>query len=138
MKTKITVAFLTLGLASACCAQTAQKKSVPTECTKIIRVHDSLPKGPFKTLPGESYKRSPVIKYQIQEDGTVSNAIVTRSSGVADIDKKELDAIARWKYKARPVGCGVIETEMTVTIDWAAKLKVDLIRTAWRPNFFRN
>jgi TonB family protein len=119
MNAKITVALLTFGLATACWGQNAQKKSVPTECTKVIRVHGSFPKGPFKTLPKESYKRSPVINYQIQEDGTVSNAIVTRSSGVADIDKKELDAIARWKYKARPVGCGVIDTEVTVTIDWA-------------------
>ncbi len=62
----------------------------------MIRVHGSFPKGPFKFLPKESYKRSPLIKYQIQEGGTVSDAILTRSSGVADIDKKVLDAVARW------------------------------------------
>jgi hypothetical protein len=50
----------------------------------------------------------------------VSNATVTRSSGVADIDKKERDATAGWDYKPRPVGCGAIETETSVTIDWAA------------------
>ncbi len=48
----------------------------------------------------------------------MSDAAITHSSGVADMDKKILDAIARWKYKPRPVGCGVIETEMTVTIHW--------------------
>jgi TonB family protein len=101
--------------------QDSQKKSVPPECTKMIRVHGSYPNGPFKTLPNESYKRSPTVKYLIQEDGTVSNISLTHGSGVADIDKKILDAIAHWKYKPRPVGCGVIETEMSVTIDWAAQ-----------------
>ena len=117
MKAKAAVVLLTLGLGSTCWAQDAEKKSVPAECTRTIRVHGSVPKGPFKFLPKESYKRSPLIKYQIQEGGTVSNATITRSSGVADIDKKVLDAVARWKYKPRPVGCGVIETEMSLTFD---------------------
>ena len=117
MKAKVAVALFTLGLGSTCRAQDAEKKSVPAECTRTIRVHGSVPEGPFKFLPKESYKRSPLIKYQIQEDGTVSNATITRSSGVADIDKKVLDAVARWKYKPRPVGCGVIETEMSLTFD---------------------
>ncbi len=119
MNPKIAVVLLVLGLGNACWGQDAQEKRVPAECTKTIRVHGSFPKGPFKFLPTESYKGRPVIKYQIQEDGTVSNAIVTRSSGVADIDKKILEAVARWKYKLRPAGCGVIGTEMSVIIDWA-------------------
>jgi TonB family protein len=119
MKPNICVVLLTLALANACWGQDSQKKVLPPECTKSIRVHGSLPKGPFKTLPNESYKRSPVIKYEIQEDGTVSSAAITRRSGVADIDKKFLDAISHWKFKPRPAGCGVIETEMSVTIDWA-------------------
>lgn len=102
MKLKISIVLLTIGLGSACWGQDAQKKSVPSECTKMIRVHGSFPKGPFKFLPKESYKGSPLIKYQIQEDGTVSGTILIRSSGVADIDKEVLDAVARWKYKPRP------------------------------------
>lgn len=117
MKAKVAVVLLTLGLGSACWPQDAEKKSVPAECTKTIRVHGSFPMGPFKFLPKESYKRSPLIEYQIQEDGTVSDATITRSSGVADIDKQVLEAVARWKYKPRPVGCGVIDTEMSVTFD---------------------
>jgi TonB family protein len=118
MKLNIRVVLLTLGLVTSCWSQDSQKKSLPPECTKTIRVHGSFPNGPFKTLPDESYKRSPTVKYLIQEAGTVSNATITRSSGVADMDKKILDAIAKWKYKPRPSGCGVIETEMTVTIHW--------------------
>jgi len=118
MKPNIGIVLLTLSLVSTCRSQDSQKKSLPPECTKTIRVHGSFLKGPFKTLPDESYKRSPTVKYLIQEDGTVSNASITRSSGVADVDRKVLDAIAQWKYKPRPSGCGVIETEMTVTIHW--------------------
>lgn len=119
MKPKIALVLLTLGLVSACWGQDAPKKRVSAECTKTTRVRGSFPKGPFRFLPKESYKRSPLIKYQIQEDGSVSNAIVTRSSGVADIDKRVLQAVARWKYKPRPAGCGIIDTEMSVIIDWA-------------------
>jgi len=118
MKPNIGVVVLTLGLVTTCRSQDSQKKSLQPECTKTIRVHGPFPKGPFKTHLDESYKRSPTVKYLIQEDGTVSNGTITRSSGVADMDKRILDAIAQWKYKPRPSGCGVIETEMTVTIHW--------------------
>jgi TonB family protein len=118
MKPTIGVVLLTLSLVTTCWSQDSQKTSLPPECAKTIRVHGSFPKGPFRTLPDESYKRSPVVKYLIQEDGTVSNTTITRSSGVADIDMKYRDAIAKWKYKPRPSGCGVIETEMTATIYW--------------------
>lgn len=118
MNPNIAVVLLTLSLATACWGQGSQKKSVPPECAKTTRIHGSFPNGPFKTLPNESYKRSPTVRYVIEEDGTVSNPAITRSSGVADMDKKILDAIARWKYKPRPAGCGAIETEMTVTIHW--------------------
>jgi TonB family protein len=118
MQQKISVLLLTIVLGSACWGEEPQKKSVPPECAKLIRLHGSFPKGPFKFLPKESYKGSPLIKYQIQEDGTVSDVLLSRSSGVADIDKKILNAVVRWKYKPRPAGCGIIETEMSVTIDW--------------------
>jgi TonB family protein len=118
MKLNIGVALLTLCLGAICWSQDSHKKSLPPECTKTIRVHGSFPKGPFKLLPKETYKGGPLIKYQVQEDGTVSDATLTRSSGVADIDKKVLDAIVRWKFKPRPVGCGVIDTDMFATIDF--------------------
>jgi len=118
MKPSIGVVLLSFGLVTTCCSQDSQKKNLPPECAKTIPVRDSFPKGPFKTLSGESYKRSPTVKFLIQEDGTVSDTTIVRSSGVADIDKKILDAIAKWKYKPRPSGCGVIENEVTLTIHW--------------------
>lgn len=95
-----------------------QQKAVPPECTKVTRVHGSFPKGPFKVLPAESYKNSPTVKFLIQEDGSVSDVRVTRSSGVADIDKKVRESVSQWKYKGRPSGCGLIENEGTVIIHW--------------------
>ena len=118
MKPTIAVALLTIGLWSACWGQGTQKKNVPSECTKLIRLRSTFPNGPFKFLPKETYKGGPLIKYQVQEDGTVSDATLARSSGVADIDKKAVDAVAHWKFKPRPVGCGVIDTEMYETIDF--------------------
>jgi TonB family protein len=119
MRLNLTALTCALGFATACWSQNAQQKSLPDSCTKTIRVHGTFPKGPYKTLANESYRRSPVVKYQIEEDGTVTNATLIRSSGVASIDKAVVDAIGRWKYKPRPKGCGQIETKMSVTIDWA-------------------
>jgi hypothetical protein len=78
-------------------SQDSEKKSLSPECTKPIRFQGSYPKGPFKILPAESYKRSPTIKFEIQENGTVINAVITRKSDVVDIDRKFLDTISRWK-----------------------------------------
>jgi TonB family protein len=111
---------LFLALGCPCRSQDAQKRSLPPECTKTIRVNGAFPTGPFKILPNETYKRPPFIRYQIQEDGAVSDAVLVHSSGVADVDKKVVDAVRSWKYQARPTGCGVIETKMSVVIDWAA------------------
>jgi len=118
MKPTIAVVLLTMGLWSACWSQGTQKKNVTSECTKLIGLHNTFPNRPFKFLPKETYKGGPLIKYQVQEDGTVSDATLARSSGVTDIDKKVLDAVARWKFKSRPVGCGVIDTEMFAEIDF--------------------
>jgi TonB family protein len=81
------------------------------------RIRGSFPEGPFHWLPGESYKNSPALKFQVNEDGTVSGVKLTRSSGVSDIDKHVVAAVSHWKYKPRP-GCGIIDTEMSLTIDW--------------------
>jgi TonB family protein len=119
MEPKLALAVLSLGFVTACWSQNAPRNSVPDSCTKVARIQGTFPKGPFKTLANESYKRSPLVRYQIEEDGTVTNVALARSSGVSDIDKKVVEAIAHWKYKTRPKGCGQIETSMTVTIDWS-------------------
>jgi TonB family protein len=108
----IMLAMVTVG-----CGQAPQAKKLPSECTPVALKRGSFPKGPFEYQPGESYKRSPVLKFEIKEDGTVTSIRITRSSGVTDIDRKVTAALRNWKYKPRP-GCGTVESETTVTIDW--------------------
>ena len=60
---------------------------------------------------------SPVIAFQILASGEVAQAHVKRSSGIADIDTYALNWIEGTKYNARP-GCGMIESEADVTIDF--------------------
>ena len=120
IRPNIAVVLITFSLTPICWGQNVQQQNVLAECTKMIRVHSSFPKGPFGTFAIESYKRPPILKYKIKENGTVTDATVTRSSGVAEIDKNPIDAIRHWQYKPRPAGCGYIETQMLVLIHWAA------------------
>ena len=60
---------------------------------------------------------SPIVAFEILESGEVSNVRLKRSSGIADIDDNALAWIRSMKYNSRP-GCGVIDSETGVTIDW--------------------
>ena len=69
-----------LGATVICSGQTAQESKVPSRCILRVWKRKPFPKGRFSFLPNESYKRSPIVKFQINEDGTVSNTKVTRRS----------------------------------------------------------
>ena len=69
-------------------------------------------------LPTEHYRQHPVVSYNIEEDGRVTNVKLVRSSGVPRIDKDFMEQTALNRYKPRPAGCGLIETKMDLTIDW--------------------
>lgn len=96
--------------------QASAKTTLSKQCEPMA-ISRPLPKGPFHTLPNESLKNSPLLKFQINEDGTVTNVRLLRGSGVSDIDKQEVAYVLRWKYKPRPQGCGVLELEMSINID---------------------
>lgn len=64
---------------------------------------------------GEKYKNSPVVAFQIQESGEVTNVVLKRSSGVANIDAHALASIRGLKFNKRP-GCGVVESQGDVLI----------------------
>lgn len=121
MRDKIIVSIFVLSVAIACSGQTAHdEKKLPARCAVTQREHSPLPKPsdhPFKYKRGDVYKRPPVVKFQVNENGTVSNVKIVRSSGGGDIDRLVLDSISTWKYKTRP-GCGIVYNEMTVLIDW--------------------
>jgi TonB family protein len=62
----------------------------------------------------------PVVAFQILESGEVVNIVLTQSSGIRDKDNAALDWVKRTKYNNRP-GCGTVESEVGVTIDFAAR-----------------
>jgi TonB family protein len=103
-------------LTAPCLCQTPRKEKVSPECKHRALLSKAGPTGPYKFLPGETYKQSPTVKFQINEDGTVSKVKLIRSSGVKDIDKQVVTTVSGWKFKAVP-GC-VLDSEMTVLIHW--------------------
>jgi TonB family protein len=111
-------AFLTLGLtwALSSLAQTNQPAVVPSACRASQLVKGGVPTKSFERAAGESYKHAPIVSFTIKEDGSIANVRLVRSSGIRDLDRQVLKAVARWKYKPNP-GC-TIETKMSLTIDW--------------------
>ena len=109
--------LLFLALANICSAQNSQPTKLPEKCAKRRQLNRAFPKGPYKFRRGEKYKDTPLFKFEISEQGTVTNVRLVRSSGVKDIDEKILAAVSKWKWESMP-GCGVIDSEMTVVIDF--------------------
>lgn len=100
-----------------CGGQADTSRKLPAQCRVVQKRYGDVPKGPFKHSRGESYKHAPVVKFDIEENGTVANVRIIRSSGIKDLDEKLIETIRGWEYNPRP-GCGVTESEMTATIDW--------------------
>lgn len=116
MRQGICLAFLVLTCLSLCIGQTKTEK--PSErCLHRKWMQNHVPTGPYKFLEDDSYKGAPIFKFQVNEDGTVSGVKLICSSGVRDIDRKVIIAVAHWKYEPGP-GCGIVETNMSLTIDW--------------------
>lgn len=66
---------------------------------------------------GEKYKNIPLIAYQILESGQVAQALVKRSSGVADIDKYALESVRKLKFNKRS-GCPIVDSQAGITVDF--------------------
>jgi TonB family protein len=90
----------------------AQKVPNPKKCAPIATKSDF--NGSLPQFKGKKYV-SPVIAFDIDEAGTVSNVVVKRGSGDRDFDSALKDAIANWKYKPQP-GCGIRNSEMIFSI----------------------
>lgn len=68
---------------------------------------------------GESYKSSPVLRVDIQENGEVTNVELIQPSGIQRLDALLLTNVHLWKYAPRS-NCGVVQSNIAITIDWAA------------------
>jgi alpha-beta hydrolase superfamily lysophospholipase len=83
---------------------------------KLVHRNSPLNPGPLKIGKGEkSSGYSPIVAYEIQESGEVSDVHLTRSSGFAYVDNYALNSVLGMKYNNRP-GCGVLDTEENITI----------------------
>ena len=111
----------------ACCVISAADEHKATakydirRCSPKVVKKSPMPRGskPFRKAGEEPSKFPPIISYEILESGEVRNARVKRSSGFSGIDEYVLNWVQSRRYNSRP-GCGVIETEEAVTIDWTA------------------
>jgi len=72
----------------------------------------------FRVRNGEkSSGYDPIVAFKILESGKVVHAFVKRSSGIAELDDLALTSIRETQYNKRP-GCGIVESEAAVTVDW--------------------
>jgi len=69
----------------------------------------------FRFRKGETYRRSPIVSYQVDVDGRISDAKLVRSSGVRDIDSYALQTIKNLRYKPAP-GCEPLQVEADINI----------------------
>jgi len=116
MKPPMLICLFALSLAPRSCPQDKPTTILPPECAKTFWAHTEWPKS-LKIPHSRAYQGPPTLKFQIPEDGSITNVSIMRSSGVSDFDQQILQAFAKWKYQPRPAGCGIIETTMALTID---------------------
>jgi len=68
---------------------------------------------------GESYNGAPVLRINIEENGETSHIQLLQPSGIRRLDAMLVSNVRQWKYAPRP-GCGIVEANVVVNIDWVA------------------
>jgi membrane peptidoglycan carboxypeptidase len=88
-------------------------------CALKLASHESPANTTIRVRPGQrSTQQTPVIAFEILESGEVKNAVVYRSSGIADIDNFALAGVRSMRYNERPLGCGIIDSQAAVNVDF--------------------
>jgi len=72
----------------------------------------------FELRKGEIYRHSPAVSFSIQLDGTVTDVKLIQSCGIERLDKQVLQSAAKYRFKPRASKCGIIDRQMSLTIDW--------------------
>ncbi len=57
----------------------------------------------------------PLMTYEIQDSGEVTNVALKRSSGMSRVDACALAWVKSFRYNKRP-GCGIVESQVSVLI----------------------
>lgn len=60
-----------------------------------------------------------MFRAEILENGDITNIQILQRSGIRKLDELLLRNLREWKYLPRP-GCGSIESNIAVTVDWVA------------------
>jgi TonB family protein len=60
--------------------------------------------------------RFPMVSFDVDADGNVSNVELTKGTKSPKIDKAIEDQVKQWKYAASP-GCGIREVSMKIIIE---------------------
>jgi len=119
---RATITFVALLFVStAALAQTPSKYQITHAsgpCKQVLLNKHLVPLNSFHLNKGERYRHTPAVGYSIQLDGRVTDVKLVSSSGVKRLDDLILAAVGKWKYKPRATACGVLDTEMSLTIDW--------------------
>ncbi|MGC0776826.1 MAG: energy transducer TonB [Candidatus Acidiferrum sp.] len=118
LKLSRTTATVLLVLAAVVSSATGGQTEKPSHHCRPVLTSPIKPDWP-KNLQGATTKVT--VKFRIEQDGTVSNAAVEKSSGRDDVDAAALSAVQKAKYKPLPADCGTIESKLTLTIDLVQK-----------------
>src|SRR3954464_6371932 len=113
MDSRLKIAFL-LALTVPCFSATKKKPTTKEQQEYLqrcpLKVEGKWRLSTIKKLyRGEHYKQSPIVSYNIEEDGRITNVKLVRSSGVPRIDKDFVGQTGRNRYKPRAGGCGMLE-----------------------------
>jgi TonB family protein len=88
-------------------------------CALKVISHRSPADTTIRVRAGEkSTNQTPVISFEVLESGEVRNAVLRRSSGIADIDNYALAGVRAMRYNERPPGCAIIESQAVVNVDF--------------------
>lgn len=104
---------------SSTSVETAPLRKQVGNCEVKLLHRPDLKFGDDLIQTGETYRNTPVLRVDIEEDGAVSNAQIIQASGIKRLDALLLQNISQWKYAARP-GCGALQSNIAITIDWVA------------------
>lgn len=88
-------------------------------CVLRLASFGSSGRPPIRVRTGERFTmNAPVITFEVLESGEVRNAVVQHSSGIADVDNYALASVRTIRYHERPQGCGPVESQAVVNVDF--------------------
>lgn len=115
MTTRIFLALIFM--AASLTAETPARHYLQGPCAKTFPKHTDFGLGDFRLEKNDRYRNTPVVAFTIHPDGKITDIRLVRSSGISRLDAFILNAVKNWELEPRS-NCPVIETEMSVTIDW--------------------